>query len=165
MPDENDVDQREHTTVRETSRVWTPAQVVSGIIGLGFIVMGGVALIRVGFADLTETANVGWYAHTGILAIIEIVLGLIFLSAAARALEARSTLVSIGVLMIAFGLIAIIEPGGTEEYLGDATTVGWTYLIIGVVAAVLGLTAPLIASRSRRDVWETTSRGEASGTD
>lgn len=133
-------------TVRETRRVWTPAQIIAGVIGLGLVVMGGVALIRIGFTDLTATATVGWYAHTGILAIIELVLGLLFLGTASNALEARSSSISLGVLMIAFGLIAVIEPGGTATYIGDSVTIGWTFLIIGVISAVLGLTAPLVTS-------------------
>lgn len=37
------------TVTRESSRVWRPAQVVAGIVGLGFVVMGGVTLIRSGW--------------------------------------------------------------------------------------------------------------------
>lgn len=150
MTDERDVVTGPGRTMRRSRRVWSPAQVVAGIIGLVLVVMGGVALIRTGVSDLTETATVGWYAHTGILAIIQLVLGLLFLGAAADALEARSSLVTLGVMMVAVGLIAVIEPDGTSEYLGDASTVGWTYLATGAVAGVVGLSAPVIAS-SRRD--------------
>lgn len=143
--------EQNRTVTRESSRVWSPAQVVAGIVGLGFVVMGGVALIRVGFGDLTATSTVGWYAHTGILAIIELVLGLLFLGAASNALEARSSSISLGVLMVAFGLIAVIEPQGTAAYLGDSTRVGWTYLIIGAVVSILGLTAPLVTSSGHTD--------------
>lgn len=136
----------ESRTVHHTQRVWSPAQIVAGLLGLGFVVIGGVALVRVGFSDLTATATVGWYAHTGILAIVEVVLGLLFLSAAARATEARTSCISLGVLMVALGLIAVIEPEGTATYLGDSLIAGWTWVAAGAVSALVGLVSPLVTS-------------------
>ncbi|GIU92551.1 MAG: hypothetical protein KatS3mg011_1457 [Acidimicrobiia bacterium] len=143
-PEEHRHHPEEH--VHRVRRTWSPAQVVAGLIGLGLIVLGGVALVRIGFTDLTATATVGWYAHTGILAIIELALGALFLLAAANALDARSSSISLGVLMVAMGLIAVIEPEGTSAYLGDARRVGFTFLVIGVVAALSGLAAPTITT-------------------
>ena len=142
---EERADERTVTTGR---RWWTPAQLFAGIIGLGFLVMGAVALIRIGFEDLTETASVGWYTRTGILALIEVVLGLILIAIAFSALESRSSLIVLGVLMVAFGLIAVIEPEGTAEYLGDSEAVGWTYFAIGVTAAIIGWVSPLVSRSS-----------------
>src|SRR3954470_9932062 len=63
---------------------WSPAQLVALVIGLAFVVLGGVALARTGlhFSPI-RYADVAGFGHTALLAIIEIVFGVVVLAAGA----------------------------------------------------------------------------------
>ena len=82
-------------------RVLSPSQVVAGIIGLILVILGGVALARLGFDSLTgETETVLGLEHTTLMALIDIVAGLLFLGAAASA-GGRGTLIGLSLIALA----------------------------------------------------------------
>jgi hypothetical protein len=103
------------TTVKDP---WSPAQILAGIIGLFMTVLGGVALARLLPTDsLTgETTTVIGMGFTVVMAVITLILGLVFLGGAGRPANARSGLISLGVALLAFGIVTFIEP----EALGGA---------------------------------------------
>lgn len=160
----------ERTEQRETSRsvvdrrVWSPAQFVAGAIGLFLVVMGAVALLRSGFETFTSpTSTVLGFTHTPLMAIISIVLGAMFLAAAASTLGVRGTLTFVGLLALGFGLVMAIEPGQMSEWLGGGQSMGVLYAIIGGVSLIAGWASPTIAqrrttTRNNRDRTESDER-------
>jgi len=134
----HEVHERRRTTDR---RVISPSQMVAGIIGLALVILGGVALARVGFDSLTgDTTTVLGFSHTALMAIIDIVAGLFFLGAAASS-GGRSSLIGLSLVAIAFGAIVAIEPSAFDS-LGAGSELGLLYLVLGVVGLVAALAFP-----------------------
>jgi len=95
---------RERTTVRVGRSPLTAGQIVAGLLGLILVITGGVAMARVGFSSLTgETAAVLGVDHTLALGIIDVVVGLIFLTSASTAAGVRGPLLRQGSLASAYG--------------------------------------------------------------
>lgn len=123
-------------------RVISPAQMVAGIIGLILVILGGVALARVGLSSLTgDTTFVLGIGHTALMGLIDVVVGLFFLGAAASS-GARGTLIGLSLAAVAFGAIVTIEPDAFDSALGGGRELGLLYLIIGVVGLLAALAFP-----------------------
>jgi hypothetical protein len=134
----HEVHERRRTTGR---RVISPAQMVAGIIGLALVILGGVALARVGLDSLTgDTTTVLGLSHTALMGIIDIVAGLFFLGAAASS-GGRSSLIGLSLVAIAFGAIVAIEPSAFNS-LGAGSELGLLYLVLGVGGLVAALAFP-----------------------
>jgi hypothetical protein len=126
-------------------RVWSPAQLVAGAIGLFLIVLGAVSLLRSGIETLTSpTATVLGFSQTPLMALIGIVMGALFLRAAASTLGVRGSLTFLGLLSLGFGLIVAIEPGATATWFGGTRSLGLLYLAIGAASLVAGWASPTI---------------------
>lgn len=145
-----------HETVRSHRRTavgrsrFTVGQAVAGVIGLFLVVAGGVAMARVGFDSfIGETTTVLGIGHTLLMGLIDLVVGLIFLSSASTMFGVRSTLLGLGTLSIAFGAIVWIEPDPFVQYLGDGRPLGIIYLVIGIIALVAGLATPTYITSSQ----------------
>ncbi len=68
---------------RATWGPWSPAQIVAVVLGGFFVILGTVALARVGMSSLTSPTETVWgLAHTPLMALIEIALGLFILASA-----------------------------------------------------------------------------------
>ena len=89
-----------------------------------------------------DTANVLGIDHTRALGIVDVVVGLIFLSAASATFGVRGTLMSMGTMAVAFGAIVLIEPDPFVGFLGDGSPVGVFYLLIGVVSLIGAFATP-----------------------
>lgn len=141
---------REHTHQRRRAvgrRTFNPAQVIAGLIGLVLLVIGGVAMVRVGFDSLTgNTTTVVGIDHTLLMAIIDVVVGILFLGAASRVVGSASQMIGLGVLAIAFGAVVVIEPGPFVDALGDGRTLGVAYLVIGAISLIAGLTGRTVVT-------------------
>lgn len=145
---------REHEIVDRDVRVstwrsWSPAQFVAGIIGLVLTVMGGVALARLlPTSSLTgETVTVLGVGHTALMAIITLGLGLLYLAEAGMPFDVQPGMVFLGVMVLAFGLIVVIEPGAFDGALGLGESGGWFYTVIGFLSVVTGIISPTLVSR------------------
>ncbi|MEX2622300.1 MAG: hypothetical protein WD651_01075 [Acidimicrobiia bacterium] len=126
----HEVHQRHRTVDR---RVISPAQIVAGLIGLTLVIIGGVALARVGLDNLTaDTTTVLGLDHTALMGLIDVIAGLFFLGAAASS-GVRGTLIGLSMAAIGFGAIVAIEPGAFDSSLGGGRELGVFYLIIGAV--------------------------------
>lgn len=135
----HEVHERRRTVDR---RVISPAQVVAGIIGLFLVILGGVALARVGFSSLTgETVTVLGFGHTALMGLIDVIAGLFFLGAAASS-GVRATLIGLGLGAVAFGAIVAIEPGAFDSALGGGREIGVLYIIVGVVGLIAAWAFP-----------------------
>jgi hypothetical protein len=126
-------------------RVWSPAQLVAAALGLFLIVLGAVSLLRSGVETLTSpTATVLGFSQTPLMALISIVMGALFLRAAASTLGVRGSLTFLGLLSLGFGLIVAIEPGATATWFGGTRSLGLLYLAIGAASLVAGWASPTI---------------------
>ncbi|HUG74964.1 MAG TPA: hypothetical protein VMM81_04745 [Acidimicrobiia bacterium] len=138
------------TRVSTDKRTWSPAQLVAGAIGLFLVVVGAVALLRGGVETMTSpTSTVLGFVHTPLMAIISVLLGAVFISAAASALGVRGTLKFLGLISLGFGLVVAIEPGATTAWFGGSRALGVLYMVIGVVSLIAGWASPTITSHQR----------------
>lgn len=138
-----------HETVRSHRRTavgrsrFTVGQAVAGVLGLFLVVAGGVAMARVGFDSFTgETTTILGIGHTLVMGLIDLIVGLVFLSSASTMFGVRSTLIGLGTMAVAFGAVVWIEPDPFVEFLGDGRSLGVTYLVLGLIALVAGLATP-----------------------
>lgn len=117
----------------------TIVTVAASAVGVLLLVIGLVALARTGIPAeaLTEsTASVGPFTRTPLMAIIEIVVGLIVLVGGVTA--EKGTLMGMGLISIVFGLVWLIEPGAFNALLGVGRGSAVLYLIVGIVLLVSG---------------------------
>lgn len=133
-------------------RAWSPGQIVAGLAGFALIVLGGIALARLGLStpltgESTEVAGVG---ATRLWAIIEIILGVVLLSVAASPYRVRGSLVTLGLLFAAFGLVVAVEPDPFVEPLGVDQQAGIIWVIAGLVLVVVGWLSPTVVSSQQR---------------
>ena len=135
----HEVRQRHRTVDR---RVFSPAQVVAGIIGLILVIIGGVVMARVGLDSLTgDTATVFGFEHTALMGLIDLIAGLFYLGAAASS-AVRGTLIGLSMAAIGFGAIVAIEPDAFNSGLGGASELGVFYIIIGAVGLLAAWAFP-----------------------
>jgi hypothetical protein len=135
----HEVHQRHRTVDR---RVFSPAQVVAGIVGLILVIIGGVVLARVGLDSLTgDTTSVFGFEHTALMGLIDVIAGLFYLGAAASS-AVRGTMIGLSMAAIGFGAIVAIEPDAFNSGLGGASELGVFYIIIGVVGLLAAWAFP-----------------------
>lgn len=123
-------------------RSWSPAEVVSLALGVFFLVLGGVGLARAGFVDLTAHVSVAGFHHTPILAIAEVILGLALLGMGATPGAGRSGMVFLGGLMVAFGIVLVLQAESFHAVLGTHTNNGWLFTLLGGLQAAVALWGP-----------------------
>jgi uncharacterized membrane protein HdeD (DUF308 family) len=129
---------------------WSPAQIVVGIAGVLFIVLGGSALARAGLhfdaVPLTRTQVAGlWF--TNLSALITLIAGVIMLAGAIDPDGAKATMWFFGIVLIAFGLIVAISPHPFTNMWGYTAANGVFYLIVGAILLVAGAVSPVFYSR------------------
>lgn len=139
---------RRAAQIRVSRFSWSPAQWMAALFGLFLVVLGAVALLRVGFDSLTgETAIVWMFEHTALMGIIDLVMGVLFLTVAGSTLSSRSGLLTLGMLSLAFGLVTAIEPTAMAELIGGDEGLGWLYAIIGGLSVIGALASPTVNVR------------------
>lgn len=146
-PDHHEVDaQTTRDRVVVDRKTWSPAQIVAGGVGLFLTVLGAIAALRVGF-DFDSTDSVLGLSHTLLMAIIHLIVGIIYLVTAGNALGSRRTLTTMGLVLVAFGLVYGIESESLAGPLGGDNRIGWIYAIIGVISLITAWTSPTIHVR------------------
>jgi len=133
-------------TTKATQRYWAfaPGQLVSLIVGVGFVIVGVLALVRAGLDGSMDTpvVEVLGYTHTAWLGVAEIGLGLLLVLAGTGA-WGRSLSVLLGVAMAIAGVLVIAEPSEMPEELGLEKAYGWPLVILGAIVAVAALALPV----------------------
>jgi len=131
------------------------AMVVALAAGVFYIVLGAIGLARTGIDDLTAEATVAGIPHTALLALIELALGALLLVAGAERGAYRPFMTFLGALLLAFGVVVLVEPSILDEWLAMETINGVIYGASGIVIIAAGLTAPIVrrrwVQRYRRD--------------
>jgi len=130
---------------------WSPAQLIALLIGIGYIVLGAVALARTGI-DLNRIGphvEVAGLHHTQVVGGIEVLFGLLMLAAAAVPAGSRGTMSFLGIVALGFGLVVVIQPTSFHRVLGVHEANGWLFVITGAVAMLFAVASPVFFGRSR----------------
>jgi hypothetical protein len=115
-------------------------QIAAGVMGVLLLVIGLVTLARTGIPteSFTEpTTTVGPFGRTPLMGLIEVLLGVLVIGAAATA--DKGSVTAIGLIALVFGIVWMIEPGAFGELLGIGRDSAILYLLIGAVALATGL--------------------------
>jgi uncharacterized membrane protein YidH (DUF202 family) len=128
---------------------WSPTQVVVLVIGLVYIVVGGVALARAGlhFNDVPAThAQVAGLGFTSMSATITLIVGVVLACGCSAPDVARGVGWIFGAVFIAFGLIVALAPSAFTNMWGFTAVNG---MVIVVSGGILVLAAALLPAFGR----------------
>ncbi len=147
---------REVLVEREATHVpWSLAPIIAMVIGIGLVVIGSVAMARGGFSDVLNHTTVAGLHHTPLLGFLELVFGLLTIASAAASVgglfpwSGRGMMTFLGGIMLAFGLIVVIEPSSFHSTLGMHATNGWLYTFVGAIMIVAAILFPAISGSDR----------------
>ncbi|MHB8575793.1 MAG: DUF4383 domain-containing protein [Dehalococcoidia bacterium] len=134
---------------------WSPAQLVALGFGVLYLIMSVAALARTGLSGdsftTTHTTALG-FAHTPLLAVIELVFGLLLIMAGAVPGAGRGTMALLGTLALGFGVVILAASTNLYDTLGVDSGNGWLYVITGVVTLAAAIAAPVFLGSDRRSV-------------
>lgn len=138
------------TTYRTTARApWSPAQFVAVAAGLVLVVIGGIALARSGLhfnvIPLTHSTVAGLH-FTSLSAVVQLVAGVILLGGGAYPYTAKGTMATMGVIMVAWGLIVAIDPQPFFNMWGYTTANGVFYTVVGAITLLAAAVSPIFFS-------------------
>jgi hypothetical protein len=134
---------------------WSPAQLVSLVIGVGFAVFGIVALTRTGFHSAhiyTPVATVWRMPSTPLLGVLEIAYGALLIVSSVVPGGMRALMGLLGAMALVVGITALFRPipHNLVHWLGVSHRSGVVYTIIGAVIVVTAFAAPVFVSDTRR---------------
>ena len=146
---------------------WSPAQIVAFVVGAAALAFGIVALVRTGLDldDLTRPeASVLGFAHTPLLAIVEIAFGALMLLAALSP-AGRALMAFLGAVALAFGIVIVAEtwPARMHDWFGVTDRTGWLFVVVGAVSLVSALFLPTVRTGGHRRVTERRHIGDPHG--
>lgn len=140
-------------------RPWSPAQLVALILGVVFVVLGGIALARTGI-DIHHLSykhvKVAGAGQTQLAAYIEIVFGALLLAAGALPGGGRGGMIFLGIVSFIFGIIVEAQPSSFYNRLGIGTGYALFLILVGIVLLVTAMVAPVYWMATRR--YGTTGR-------
>lgn len=123
---------------------------VGGGLGVLILVIALVTLARTGIPadDLTAaTATVGPFTRTALMGILEVVFGLLLISAGTADGNGLSGL---GLVAGVLGIVWLIEPGAFQGALGVTRATAWLYLVVGGASLTAGLLSGPVVRREIR---------------
>ncbi len=139
---------------------WSPAQIVGLIVGIGFTVLGVVALVRTGFHTdhiYTPKAVVWHLSHSPLLALCEIGFGVLMILASVVPGGSRTLMGVLGAIALVFGILILVNASQSDfqNWFGVTHRNGWLYTITGAVVLLSALLSPVFlagGTASRRRV-------------
>lgn len=137
--------------------VWSPAQAVAVILGIGAIVFGALALAETGL-DLGHVdephESVLSFHTTPLLGLAEIAWGVLMVIAGLRPVAGRALMTLLGAAATALGALVVLDawPNRLHDALGVHDRNGWLFLAAGVVTLIAAFVLPVVASPGRRVV-------------
>ena len=136
-------------TVRERRWNVAPGQIVSAVAGVGFMIMGVIAIARAGLETplSTPVVTVLGYTHTAWLGIIEIGVGLLLMLAGLNSF-ARAASAVLGALLVIAGVLIQAIPEDLPQQLALDQDMGMPLVVIGVIVALAALLIPVWQGRS-----------------
>lgn len=148
---DHELRQRDDRTVA-TASMFSAAQAAALAVGVISLILGGVALARTGlsFSDLEAThVTVFGLDATSLLAVIEVLFGLLAIGAGAMPGGSRGLMVTLGVLALGFGVVVFAAMDQLHATLGVHGGNGWLAVIFGAVLLV-GALLPTSEARTYR---------------
>jgi hypothetical protein len=141
------------TRVRERTWTFAPGQLISLAVGVGFIALGLVAMIRAGIdGNFDEpTVEVLRLSHTAWLGLGEVALGVLLVIAGTGA-WGRFLSVPIGALMVIAGVLVLAEPTEIPERLGMERDYGWVLVLFGALVTLAAMVLPVWRTRHVREL-------------
>src|SRR5438105_10483218 len=118
---------------------WSPAQLIAVILGIIFLIVGGVALAKTGVDTNNMNARftgTPLWDHTAWLALGELFFGLMMLGAGVVPGGARGLMTFLGMLALAFGIAVLIAPNTLLRYTGAGSGAAWAFIIVGAISMI-----------------------------
>jgi hypothetical protein len=137
----------DETVARRRSEIaWSPAQIISMIVGIGFIVLGIAAVAKTGSSHLYTPRMVVWHlGHTPLLAWIEIAFGVLAVIAAVAPGGIRWLMGLLGAAALAAGIVVLVNaaPYHIHQWFDATHTNGWLYVAVGGALLLSAMLAPV----------------------
>jgi multisubunit Na+/H+ antiporter MnhG subunit len=129
----------ESTSVREPFSV---AQAIMLAMGIFFTVVGAIGLARTGVRTWTgDHTTVAGLGMTPLMAVINIVIGVIVMLSSMTRSGARSAGMVFGAALIALGIVAWVQP---VRSLGWTAVSGVAYVVAGVAGILTAAMTPVV---------------------
>lgn len=139
---------------RQTERRWAldASDIIALLAGLLFLVMGLLALVELGFTDFPseEVTDVMGLAHTQLVGIVGIVLGLLLLAGVGSV--GRSVTIFAGALTLVVGIVVVAASEELDATLATEEAYGWLAVVVGAIVLLAAIAIPSIATRHERVV-------------
>jgi hypothetical protein len=146
-------DDEAYSTVTVEKRPWSPAQPVALIVGLVFVVFGGLALARTGI-DLgnlsVKHVKVAGAGQTQLMAYLELAFGILLLIAGSVPGGIRGLMSFLGVAALAFGIIVAAQPSSFTPRLGIGEGYGIFLALVGAILLLASMLAPVFWERQHK---------------
>ena len=138
-----------------TSRTtgFTPGAIVAGVVAIGLLVLGGITVARAGLDSSLDqpVVEVAGYTATALLGLIELVFGVLLLTAALS--RANSFILFLGIVGGVMALVAVFQPSVGEGSLA----IERGFAVIAAIVMGIVVAAALLPSVRRRSVVRRTS--------
>ncbi|MGH9169399.1 MAG: DUF4383 domain-containing protein [Acidimicrobiales bacterium] len=149
------------TTHEVAHAAWSPAQIVTVVVGLFLLVTGAVGLAHTGFnfssVPSTRRTLLGM-PFTSVSALAELIAGVVVLAPSAAPRAAKATASVLGVIILAWGLIVALDTAPFGRYWAYDRQDGILYVVIGAVLLVTAAVSPVFLSRREVRVTDTGAR-------
>jgi hypothetical protein len=138
-------------------RIWSPAQIVAVVLGIGAIVFGALTLAATGL-DLDNVADphasVLSFHTTPLLGIAEIAWGALMVVAGLRPVAGRALMGLLGAVAVGLGAIVVLDawPRRLHDELGVHDRNGWLLLAVGAVSLFAAFVLPVVSTPGQRTV-------------
>lgn len=131
---------------------WSPAQIIAIILGIVFVVLGGIALARTGINShvTSEHVSVAGSMQTQLMGYIELVYGALLLAVGSIPGAGRGGMSFLGIIALVFGIVVVAQPSTFYHPLGIGSGYGIFLIIIGAILAITSMVAPIYWGFSRR---------------
>ena len=158
--DETDSQQEvsDRRTVETSLAAWSPLQIVGLVIGIGYAVLGIVAVNRTGFdtSNIYQPHVMVWkLPHSPLLGVIEIGFGVLLVLGSVVPGGWRAFVGFLGAVAVAFGIVVLVEsiPNRLNGWLGVTHRSGLVFLVSGAVLVLASLLSPVffVAGVHRRE--------------
>lgn len=139
---------------------WSPAQIVAIVLGIVFVVLGGIALARTGINShvTSDHVSVVGSIQTQLMGYIELAYGALLLAVGSIPGAGRGGMSFLGILALVFGIIVVAQPSSFHHALGIGSGYGVFLIIIGAILAITSMVSPIYWGFSRRSGYTRSSR-------
>ena len=126
---------------------WSPLQIIGMLVGVGFTVLGIVAVARTGFDTAhiyTPRVTVWHIRHNPLLGVIEIGFGVLMIVASAIPGGLRTLIALLGAAALVFGIVTLAgPPRRIDHWLAVAHANGVLYTVVGAVVVLAAILSPV----------------------